>query len=114
MKKSSAVYLHHILECIARINAYTNAIDEQAFLKDFLIQDAVIRNFEVIGEAVKKVDPALRRKYPDIPWKNIAGMRDKLIHDYMGVDVRAVWGVVEDILPDFQQQVKDIIDSLEK
>ncbi|MEC3879123.1 HepT-like ribonuclease domain-containing protein [Parapedobacter sp. 10938] len=114
MEKSSSVYLHHILDCISRIHAYTKDVDEQAFLKDFLIQDAVIRNFEVIGEAVKKVDSVIRKKYPEIPWKNIAGMRDKLIHDYMGVDVRAVWGVVEDILPEFGQQVKHIIDHLEK
>jgi len=82
MEKSSSIYLHHILDCISRILAYTNSIDEQAFLTDFLVQDAVIRNFEVIGEAVKKVDPAIRKQYPEIPWKNIAGMRDKLIHDY--------------------------------
>ena len=114
MTKSSTVYLHHILDCISRIRSFTADVDEQAFLKNFLIQDAVIRNFEVIGEAVKKVDSAIRRKYPDIPWKNIAGMRDKLIHDYMGVDVQAVWGVVEDILPNFEQQIKEIIGSLEQ
>lgn len=114
MEKSPSVYLHHILDCISRIHAYTKDIDEQAFLKDLLIQDAVIRNFEVIGEAVKKVNPAIRKKYPGIPWKNIAGMRDKLIHDYMGVDVRAVWGVVEDVLPDFEQQIKHIINHIKK
>ncbi|GGH01336.1 DUF86 domain-containing protein [Parapedobacter pyrenivorans] len=114
MEKSPSVYLHHILTCISRIRAYTEQIDEQAFLKDFLIQDAVIRNFEVIGEAVKKVNPTIRKRYPEIPWKNIAGMRDKLIHDYMGVDVRAVWGVVEDVLPDFERQVKRIIDHIAK
>jgi len=112
MEKLSSIYLHHILECISRIRAYTKDIDEQAFLKDFLLQDAVIRNFEVIGEAVKKVSSSIRKQYPEIPWKNIAGMRDKLIHDYMGVDVRAVWGVVEDVLPDFEQQIRHIIDSI--
>ncbi len=114
MEKLPSIYLYHILDCISRIHAYTKDIDEQASFKDFMIQDAVIRNFEVIGEAVKKVNPAIRKRYPEIPWKNIAGMRDKLIHDYMGVDVRAVWGVVEDVLPDFEQQVKRIINDIVK
>ena len=59
-------------------------------------------------------NPTIRKQYPEIPWKNIAGMRDKLIHDYMGVDVRAVWAVVENVLPDFEQQVKRIIDHIVK
>ncbi|WP_257658778.1 HepT-like ribonuclease domain-containing protein [Parapedobacter lycopersici] len=112
MDKSPSIYLLHIQDCISRIRAYTKNIDEQAFLRDFLIQDAVIRNFEVIGEAVKKINPAIRKKYPEIPWKNIAGMRDKLIHDYMGVDASAVWGVIEDVLPDFEQRIKHIIGEI--
>lgn len=114
MKKSPVVYLNHILECISRINSYVEGIDEDAFLKDSLIQDAVIRNFEVIGEAVKKLDDSFRADYPHIPWKNIAGMRDKLIHDYIGVDIWAIWGVIEEVIPDFEKQIKEIIKQLLK
>jgi|SRR5690606_39072947 len=112
MKKPPVIYLQHILECIKRIHMYTDDIDEATFLKDTLIQDAIIRNFEVIGEAVKKLDGDFRSDYPNIPWKNIAGMRDKLIHDYIGVDVWAVWGVVEDVIPSFESQIKDIVADL--
>ena len=91
MKKSPLIYLEHILDCIFRIKEYTDIMDEQAFLQNNLIQDAVIRNFEVIGEAVKKLDPNFRAEHRQIEWKKIAGMRDKLIHDYIGVDLWAVW-----------------------
>lgn len=65
----------------------------------------MIRNFEIIGEASKKISPDFKSRYPDIEWKKIAGMRDKLIHDYIGVDLWAVWAVVEDILPVFGKQI---------
>jgi len=77
-------------------------MDEQSFLENPLIQDAVIRNFEIIGEATKNLSMEFRKKYPDIAWKKIAGMRDKLIHGYIGVDLWAVWGVVENILPELE------------
>lgn len=112
MEKSTLVYLNHILECISRIHIYVENIDEASFLQNTLIQDAVIRNFEVIGEAVKKLDTDFRADYPHIPWKNIVGMRDKLIHDYIGVDVWAVWGVVEEIIPEFERQLKEIVEEL--
>lgn len=83
--------------------------NEDCFLKNNLIQDAVIRNFEIIGEATKKLDEDFRAKYPEIEWKKIAGMRDKLIHDYIGVDLWAVWGVVANIIPILDIQIKDIL-----
>lgn len=87
MTKSSLIYLEHILACIDKIKTYTASIDEKQFIENTLIQDAVIRNFEVIGEASKKIDEQLKVKYPAIEWKKIAGMRDQLIHDYIGVDL---------------------------
>lgn len=79
------------------------------FLEDELVQDAVIRNFEIIGEASKKLDIDFRSKYSEIEWKKIAGMRDKLIHDYIGVDLWAVWAVVERILPTLEIQINQIL-----
>ncbi len=88
-------------------------MDESSFLENQLIQDAVIRNFEIIGEATKQLNQDFRKKYPGIEWKKIAGMRDKLIHDYIGVDLWSVWGVVEDILPDLELSINEIISKEE-
>ena len=109
MKKDPIIYIEHIKTCISRIQEYTREIDEGDFLKNNLIQDAVIRNFEIIGEETKKLDDDFRIKYSDIEWKKIAGMRDKLIHDYIGVDLWSVWGVVENIIPTLDTQIKVIL-----
>jgi uncharacterized protein with HEPN domain len=109
MKKDPIIYIEHISSCISRIKEYTEGIDEDGFLKNNLIQDAVIRNFEIIGEATKKLNDDFRTKYSEIEWKKIAGMRDKLIHDYIGVDLWAVWGVVENIIPTLDTQIEDIL-----
>jgi len=107
--KEPLIYIKHILSCIEKIQRYTLEIKEDDFLSNELIQDAVIRNFEIIGEATKKLDQNFRDKYPNIEWKKIAGMRDKLIHDYIGVDIWAVWMVIEKILPELEQEIKTII-----
>lgn len=109
MKKESIIYIYHIAECIQKIKRFTKGLDEKAFLNDDLIQDGVIRNFEVIGEASKQLDKDFRRKYSEVDWKKIAGMRDKLIHDYIGVDLWAVWAVVENVLPEFEKQIEQIV-----
>lgn len=109
MNKNPIIYIEHIAECIKKIKEYTIGIDENGFLQNPLIQDAVIRNFEIIGEVTKHLNDDFRAKYSKIEWKKIAGMRDKLIHDYIGVDLWAVWAVVETILPDLDKQITDII-----
>jgi len=109
MEKNPIIYLTHIQACIDKIKEYTKDLDEDGFLENTLVQDAVIRNFEIIGEATKQLPSDFKAKYPHIEWKKIAGMRDKLIHDYIGVDLWAVWGVVERIIPDLSKQVDDII-----
>lgn len=107
--KDPLVYIKHIRDCINRISSYTKDINEDSFLENFLIQDAVIRNLEIIGEAVKKIPVPFREKYTGIEWKKIAGMRDKLIHDYVGVDILSVWGVVIQVLPEFEKRIEDIL-----
>ena len=109
MTKDPVIYLNHILDCIIKIQVYTDGIDEDKFFNNSLVQDGVIRNLEVIGEATKQLDRDFRSKYPQIEWKRIAGMRDKLIHDYIGVDLWAIWGVVDKIIPKFHKQIKEII-----
>ena len=76
-----------------------------------MISDAVIRNFEIIGEAAKNLSPKFKSYHPDIEWKKMAGMRDKLIHDYISVDLWAVWAVVTDIIPEFKKQVSGMLNK---
>lgn len=109
MKKNPIIYIEHIDASISKIKEYTNGIDEAGFLANSLIQDAVIRNLEIIGEATKKLNEEFRATYSEVEWKKIAGMRDKLIHDYIGVDLWAVWAVVEISIPTLSLQIKTIL-----
>lgn len=106
--KESQIFLEHIRDSITIIKEYTANITRDEFLKNKMIQDAVIRNFEIIGEASKKVEESIKIKYSHIEWKKIAGMRDKLIHDYLGVDLWAVWNVIADIFPSFEANIEKI------
>ncbi len=87
-------------------------MSEAEFMNDRMVQDAVIRNFTVMGEAVKKLGPSIREGYPDIEWKKIAGMRDKLVHDYMGIDKPAIWLTIHRILPTLLTELKKIKNDL--
>ena len=91
MERDDSIYLQHMLDAISRIEEYLLGVSEEAFHEQYLIQDGVIRQLEIIGEATKRLSPGTRARCPDIPWQDIAGMRDKLIHDYFGVDLEAVW-----------------------
>lgn len=107
--KSDKIYLAHILESITSILEYTQGMKYEDFLSSRLVRDAVIRNFEIIGEATKRVSIELRTDTPEIPWMKMAGLRDKLIHDYIKVNLLLVWDVVVDILPEQQKQIGKII-----
>ena len=105
-------YLGHILKAIERIERYTDDMDELAFLGNELVQDAVIRNIEILGQAVKGISDDTRALEPAIPWRKIAGMRDKLIHEYFGVELGLVWDVVEDELPVLRPQLEELSERL--
>jgi uncharacterized protein with HEPN domain len=109
MQKSNLYYLLHIKDCILKIEEYTDTLNQQNFLKNSLVQDAVIRNFEIIGEATKQLSKEFRLKYPDIPWKSMAGLRDKLIHDYIGVDLWGSMGSCKRYASRYQQKIKIFI-----
>jgi uncharacterized protein with HEPN domain len=103
--KDDGVYLLHILDAIRQIDEYT-APGEEWFFSDRKTQDAVMRNLEIIGEAVKKLSPSLKGAYPEIPWKRISGMRDKLIHEYFGVDLRLVFEAVRTDIPKLERAIR--------
>ena len=89
--KDDLVYIEHILQSIDRIESYLAGKDHQSFSNDFMLQDAVVRQLEIIGEATKRISNELRNINPQVPWSDMAGMRDILIHDYIDVDIDIVW-----------------------
>ena len=109
--KDNRPYLLHIRDAILRILGYTRR-GKRAFLSDTKTQDAVIRNLEVIGEAAKNVSADIRERHGSIPWKLMAGMRDKMIHEYFGVDLQIVWTVVSKELPKLLREVESALKRL--
>jgi uncharacterized protein with HEPN domain len=111
--KDDRVYLLHVRDATDRVLKYT-AKGKGAFLDDSKTQDAVVRNLEIIGEAVKNLSEGLKASHADIPWKAIAGMRDKMIHEYFGVNLQLVWDVVEQELPKLKRKIEAILHGMEE
>jgi uncharacterized protein with HEPN domain len=108
MVKDDLAYVEHILDCIRKINEFSEGLSFKEFSCNELVQDAIIRNIEIIGEASKKISSNTKQIYFEIPWKEIAGMRDKLIHDYLGVDVEVVWRTIKEDIPILERQIREI------
>jgi len=105
MPRDYKAYLSDIIGSINKIERYTNNMSFQDFLQNELVQDGVVRNLEIIGEAVKKIPDDIKRQKPDIEWKKIAGLRDILIHDYFGVDLVIVWDIIKNKIPVLKKNV---------
>lgn len=108
MHRDPAVYIEDILRSAERIGAFMAGLSRDQFFADIKTQDAVVRNLEVIGEAVKRLPDDLRRKHPEIEWRRIAGLRDILIHAYFGIDLEVVWNIINDKLPGFVSSIRNI------
>jgi uncharacterized protein with HEPN domain len=107
---SDVIYLRHILDAIQKIESYVS-VGHETFITTSHWQDAVIRQLEIIGEAAKRLSPELRSRYPQIPWKRMAGLRDVLIHDYLGVDISMVWQITQTYLPELKLQIEAILST---
>lgn len=113
MKKDTAVFLKHILDSINRIIEFTNNFSKAQFLKSVKTQDAVIRRLEIIGEATKCLPKEFTERHREVPWNEIARMRDKLIHGYFGVDLNITWNVIKEDLPSLSKKIKEILNLIE-
>jgi uncharacterized protein with HEPN domain len=115
MKKDPLIFIRHILDSIADIEEFTKRIERKdQLLKKKVVYEAVIRKIEVIGEAVKNLPSSFKEKYPEIPWRGIAGMRDKLIHHYFNVDLDRVWIAIKHEIPLLKKQIENILKEEEE
>lgn len=108
MKKDSTLFVKHVRDEISKIESFIKNSSKEDFMKDEKLKYAVVRGLEIIGEAVKNIPESVKAKYSKVPWKDIAGMRDKLMHHYFGVDYEKVWKVVEEDLPALKEEMEKI------
>jgi uncharacterized protein with HEPN domain len=113
MKKDDRIYLDHILESFTKAIQYLNNVSYEAYMADEEKQDAIIRKIEVAGEATKRLSSEIRKKYGHVPWRAIAGMRDKLIHDYFNVDLEMVWETATKDIPSLIPEIETILKELD-
>ncbi len=106
--KDDLIYIEHILQSIERIQSYISGLDQATFSEDYLVQDAVVRKLETIGEATKRISQVFRNNNPVIPWSDMAGMRDVLIHDYIDVDFDIVWKTASESIPELEALLRGL------
>lgn len=113
MEKVYSDYIQDVLDSIDDIEDFVKGIPFEEFVNDKKTTNAVVRSLEIIGEATKNIPSEIREKYPEIPWKKMAGMRDKLIHEYSGVNLAIVWETIQQDIPPLRPQIKAVKTSLE-
>jgi len=113
VKREYGDYIEDIIDSMNKVEKFTENMSYQDFIKDEKTIFAVVRALEIVGEGVKNIPQILREKYPEIPWKDMAGMRDRLIHEYFGVKLEVVWNTVKDEIPDLKPKFQKILRELE-
>ncbi len=104
--KDDSLYLIHISECIARIENYVADKNQDDFLGSYLIQDAVLRNLQILAESTQRLSSAIKDAHPAVPWRKIAGLRNILVHDYLGISLKQIWLLVEKDLPGLKSEIR--------
>jgi len=113
MKRDFKDYIQDILSSLEEVEDFTEGLNFEDFLRDRKTINAVIRSLEIIGEAAKKIPEDLRNGHPEMPWKRMTGMRDKLIHEYHGVDLEIVWAVIKEELPPLKPMIEKVLKEIE-
>jgi uncharacterized protein with HEPN domain len=113
LKRDSRLYLDDIFETIEKIENYVEGLTFEEFSEDSKTVDAIVRNFEIIGEATKRIPTETKEKYSEIPWKMMAGTRDKLIHEYFGVNSQVLWKAVKEDLPPLKRSIKRLLQKMD-
>jgi uncharacterized protein with HEPN domain len=113
MKRDYKLYLSDIINCINKIDEFVGKMSYNELVTDDKTCSAIIRKLDIIGEAAKNIPKSLRDKYPDLPWKEMSGMRDKIIHDYFGINYKIVWKVIKDRLPEIKQKLMQMLINIE-
>jgi uncharacterized protein with HEPN domain len=109
--KDEGLYILHILDCVKRIEEYTSGLRREDFEKSNLIQDAVIRNLQIMAESTQRLSTETKQRAPELEWAKIAGFRNILVHDYLGLDMRAVWNVVANDLSSLKESLEKLSKS---
>jgi uncharacterized protein with HEPN domain len=107
-ERNTGIYLADIAASCKKISKYTGGFDEKSFVADEKTFDAVIRNFEIIGEAANKMDKKIKEKYPGIPWRDMVDFRNRISHEYFGLSTEIVWKIIKDELPELEKKIKEI------
>ena len=110
-KREPSILLEDIRVAISKIERYIAGLDQQAVLVDEKTSDAVIRNLEIIGEAVKQPPKDFKIQHATLPWTQVAGLRDRIVHDYAGIDLKLVWHIIKTALPEFERQISELKES---
>jgi len=109
--KDDRVYFEHILLCIEKIEDYTK-MDKSLYMGSTIIQDAVVRNLQVLAESTQRISDRVKTNYPDTKWQAISGFRNILVHDYLGLDLKLIWSVVENRLPPLRFEIEKMLEDV--
>jgi uncharacterized protein with HEPN domain len=114
MKRDISIYVKDIIENMGRVERFVEGMSYEDFIRDEKTSFAVLRCIEIMGEAAKHVPESFRLKYSEIPWKDIGGMRDKVMHFYFGVELKRVWLVIKEDIPEIKPLITEVLEDLEK